>query len=89
MNMLVAGASPTSVSSTRGKSTAETSMVVSRPGRISKRYAPVTLGLSSRACTVTVELRGVGSSIQNARNHGNSSPAGSPTLRARPRADKP
>ncbi|CSB61022.1 Uncharacterised protein [Vibrio cholerae] len=55
MNILVAGARPTLLNSTRGKSTASTSIRVFSPGRIEKRYAPDTLGLSSRAWT-TIKL---------------------------------
>ena len=73
----------------RAISVISVSMMVVSSGRMVKRNAPVTLSESRSAYIVSVFDAGVGFSIQNSRNSGNSSPGSSPVRIARPRAVTP
>ena len=87
--MLVSGAIPSFLISLRANICILVVTSVAVDGLISKRYAPVTEGLSSNAYSTICVSSGFGLTNQNSLNTGNSSPELSAVSIARPRAEIP
>ena len=80
------GASPSAGVALRANKVTVVSITLSWPGTRSKRKAPVTNSLSSRAKMTMCSAVASGVSIQNSRKNGNSSLRRGPAPIARPRA---